>query len=261
MPIVAALTLQLLPLLWVCYFGQIIGYTIRFHRRYRTYKERMGNFFSDDERHRLRWVGTAFFSALALGVLAMFYALLPSVMNADGDAATLTAIVFTIIMGAYYAVFGLLFINYTFTFLKIEKALKLTPATSKADDRLLAQLAAIMTEQRLYTKPDLTIEELAVKVGESYRSVSETINHSRDENNVSYNFKTWVNHYRVEEAIRLIGDGYLKQHTTAALAETVGFSNRINFHRVFKRFTGYSPSEYTESVLNPINGGVEDIIN
>ena len=82
-------------------------------------------------------------------------------------------------------------------------------------------------------------EFVAVLAGESYRTISTAINACKDTN-----FKGWVNGYRVQEASRLISGGYLTDHTTDALAAAVGFSNRTNFYRVFKKTTGKSPTDF-----------------
>ena len=59
------------------------------------------------------------------------------------------------------------------------------------------------------------------------------------------NFKGWVNMFRINEAERLIRDGFLNNHTTDSLANAVGFANRVSFYRVFKKATGYSPTDWT----------------
>lgn len=232
-------------LLVLFYAYKLVEYVIIFSRRYHDYERRMADFFSDDERRRLLWVKRSFFTALSIGILAFAYALFPY---------ALINLLFTLVMTIYYVFFGIRFINYAFSFQQIETALTDTQATdtlpvpqlsanplSPTDDvkRIMSRLSALMTEQHLYVKPDLTIEEVAVLVGESYRTVSAAINSCRD-----MNFKGWVNAYRVEEAERLIHEGYLEQHTTDALAASVGFANRISFYRVFKKLTGKSPTDY-----------------
>ena len=245
-------------LLAACYLVQITWYTIRFRRHYSDYERRMVNYFSDDERRRLHWVRTAFYSALALGVYAFIYSLWPSIpeVGTMPTASAVMTLVFTIVMGAYYATLAILFINHAFMLKQMEVAMRLS---TKPSDRWITdeeqwitdheRLEALMTEKRLYTKPDLTIEELAVMIGEPCRNVSETINSMRDGQNTTLNFKTWVNRYRVEEAKKLIRNGFLEWQTTEALAEAVGFNSRITLHRVFKKFTGYSPTDYSSKSL------------
>jgi AraC-like DNA-binding protein len=199
----------------------------------------MANYFSDDERKRLQWVRRSFFTALSIGVLALLYALFPS---------KFTSLMFTLVVTVYYAIFGIRFINYAFTFQEIEAPL-LTPQEEESgtdgsqaleeQEALMARIDALMTDRRLYTKPDLTIEDVAVQAGTSYRFISSAINACRHTN-----FKGWVNGYRVAEAQRLIHEGYLGSHTIEALAAAVGFSSRTNLYRVFKKLTSQSPTDF-----------------
>lgn len=238
-------------LLALFYLIKLVWYVIHFRNRYHDYERQMSNYFSDDEPHRLEWVNWSFFTALTIGVLAFFYSLFPSVV---------ASLIFTIVMGVYYTVFGIRFINYAFTFYQIETAMVdsttednvgtglsdtvaegvVANQTPKVIDQLLMdKLSSLMEEQRLYIKPDLTIEEVAVLAGVPYRAVSATINRCK-----GITFKSWINSFRIEEAVRLIKNGYLKHQTIEALAQTVGFANRISFYRVFKSITGHSPTEY-----------------
>lgn len=241
-------------LLTLFYFYKMTDYTIRFHRHYRNYERRMADYFSDDERKRLLWSKRSFYAALAIGILALLYGLYPTM---------LTNTLFALPVIIYYCIFGVRFLNYAFKFQEIEVAMvenmeemRTMAETSERGDvgkagengtaaatdfhqRLMLHLDALMTERKLYTKPDLTIEDVAVLAGESYRTISTAINACKDTN-----FKGWVNGYRVQEASRLISGGYLTDHTTDALAAAVGFSNRTNFYRVFKKTTGKSPTDF-----------------
>lgn len=241
-------------LLTLFYFYKMTIYTIHFHRHYRDYERRMADYFSDDERKRLLWAKRSFYAALAIGILALLYGLYPTM---------LTNTLFALPVIIYYSFFGVRFLNYAFKFQEIEVAMvenmedthpvghpseqedagnageQTTASATDFDQQLMLRLDALMAEQKLYTKPDLTIEDVAVLAGESYRTISAAINACKDTN-----FKGWVNGYRVEEASRLISDGYLADHTTDALAAAVGFANRMNFHRVFKKTTGKSPTAF-----------------
>ena len=245
-------------LLALFYMGKLVGYVFLFRRHYRGYELRMADYFSDDERQRLLWVKRSFYASLAMGVLALFYAL----FSAIPSASAVLSLLFTLVMTAYYAVFAIRFVNYAFSFQQIEVAMlddplpvahdaenspslpsvsPLTPSPKKNTEEhsLIDRLDSLMTEKRLYANPNLTIEELAVLVGESHRAVSAAIN-----SYLHTNFKSWVNDYRVAEARRLIEDRFLDSHTTDALATTVGFANRVSFYRVFKKVTGCSPTGY-----------------
>ena len=67
----------------------------------------MSEYFSDGESHRLLWVKRSFYISLAVGVLALVYALVP--MATIGTAFMMIVIVF-------YMAFGVRFINYALQF-------------------------------------------------------------------------------------------------------------------------------------------------
>ena len=57
----------------------------------------------------------------------------------------------------------------------------------------------------------------------------------------------YINSYRINHAVKSIDEGYLKNYSMEALAESVGFSSQENFNRVFKILKHCTPSEYLNS--------------
>lgn len=226
----------------VFYVLLIVRYVLIFRKNYTAYKQNADNFFSDNERQRLQWTATSFYSATALGVLALVYA---------WYALPVVSFLFMATANVYYAVFGIHFLNYVHAFPAIEPVIN-EPQTitaeeeesnyeaepSDSDKHLMETIDNMMENEKLYTSPSLSIENLSVLTGKSHRVVSGTINRCRH-----MNFKTNINKYRVDEAARLIESGWLDQHTMEALAKEAGFGNRTNLYRVFKRYTGVSPSD------------------
>ncbi len=219
----------------------VMRYITIFRHYYKNYRLRMDNWFSDDERMRLRWVSVAFYSATAVGIVAFLFA---------WTITPLTQLLFMTTCGIYYSVFAVKFMNYVHVFLKIETPLieesEEMPQqikeweTETEDDRILIeQIEHIIKAYALFKKPDLSIANVAALCGKNHRIVSEAINHCQ-----GVNFKTYINEFRLAEAVRLIEAGWLKCHTLEALAKETGFTNRISLYRSFKRKNGMSPSDY-----------------
>jgi len=57
----------------------------------------------------------------------------------------------------------------------------------------------------------------------------------------------YINSYRINHAVKSIDEGYLKNYSMEALAESVGFRSQENFNRVFKMLKSCTPSEYLNS--------------
>ncbi len=226
----------------LCYVLQMARYVIMFRHCYRQYHRRMDNFFSDDERKRLHWVPTAFYSATAVGVAALLFA---------WQIGPMTQLLFMLTAVAYYSVFAIRFMNYVHVFPTIEVPLS-DAVTEQADSShtatddertLMEQIERLVADNELFKQPDLSIASVAALCGKSHRVVSMAINHSK-----GVNFKTYINGWRVAEAIRLIEDGWLKRHTMNALALETGFTSRVNLYRAFKRKTGMSPTDWIGSL-------------
>jgi AraC-like DNA-binding protein len=60
---------------------------------------------------------------------------------------------------------------------------------------------------------------------------------------LQYSFTQWRNKHRLDYSMKLISDGYLKNHTIESLAKKVGFQSRNSFATSFKAQFGSSPSE------------------
>lgn len=111
--------------------------------------------------------------------------------------------------------------------------------TNYDDERESARLLALMEQQALYTRPGLTLEELARELDLPVRYVSYLIS-SRH----ATNFHHFINTWRVKEVIRKINDPAQKHKTLIALAFESGFNSKSTFNEVFKNHTGQTPSQY-----------------
>ena len=62
------------------------------------------------------------------------------------------------------------------------------------------------------------------------------------------NFYQVVSEYRIKHAEELLKEDV--NITIETLSYECGFNSKSTFNKYFKEYTGYSPSEYRESVLN-----------
>ena len=59
------------------------------------------------------------------------------------------------------------------------------------------------------------------------------------------NFKTFLNHHRVNHATKLIDEGYLYKNSLYSLSLAAGFNSSQTFFRVFKDIQKKSPTKYS----------------
>lgn len=104
---------------------------------------------------------------------------------------------------------------------------------------LMEEVTALIEKDEIYKDLDLTLDMLAKKLNVKRNYLSKAINHITGKN-----FNTYINEYRVKEAIRILSDKKSDIISIDAIALEVGFNNRISFYQSFKKITGLSPSEF-----------------
>ena len=111
---------------------------------------------------------------------------------------------------------------------------------TEIDLSIMKEIETVMTEKQAYLTTTLTVESLAQMLNAKKHYVSSAINRC-----TRNNFNTFVNEYRIKEAVRLLSN---KQFTTNfnmdGIAFELGFTDRKIFYRVFKKMTGLSPTEF-----------------
>ncbi|MFZ1527740.1 MAG: helix-turn-helix transcriptional regulator [Ferruginibacter sp.] len=109
---------------------------------------------------------------------------------------------------------------------------------SKKNPELKERLLQLMATNKPYLKSDLRISELADSLFVPGYQLSQLIN---DE--FKMNFFDFINRYRVEDAKKLFIEGN-HNYKILSIGYEVGFNSKATFNRVFKKFTGFTPSEY-----------------
>lgn len=122
----------------------------------------------------------------------------------------------------------------------VESPKKLSSKTSIYFQNLLE----VFQGERVFTNPELTLQDLADRLGISAGYLSQIIKEHE-----SKNFFEFVNRYRVEEVKhKLISDDY-QHYNIMGIALESGFKSKSTFNTVFKKFTGQTPSAYKRAYL------------
>ncbi len=219
-------------------------FSIRHYRKYRVWLDEN---FSDTEKIKFDWLRNflyLFTSVLVLGALFDF---------ADSFVVKLSYIQYfyfeiVLALATYYlAVAGYLrsrTIELTFDD-RAEPADE--PRRSLLSDgemeRLKTRLLTVMTEERPYLDPGLTLTDLTRSVGVNTTVLSHLINKGFDKN-----FNDFINEYRINRAKS--GLSAADDETVLAIAFDSGFNSKATFNRAFKKFTGMTPREYQEKLAS-----------
>ena len=126
---------------------------------------------------------------------------------------------------------------------KEEKPYKNSSLKDVDREKYKTRILEVMKGEKPYLDPDLRLAELASKLEMSTSHFSEVLHYCFKEN--FYNF---INFYRVLEAQELMKKPPYKEAKIIAIAFDAGFKSKTTFNRVFKNYTGQTPSEYRETL-------------
>ena len=101
------------------------------------------------------------------------------------------------------------------------------------------KIIVLVEKEKLYGETELTLQQLADKLQLQSYMVSQVINEG-----LGKNFYDLINGYRVEEAKRLLTDPKNQNFTILSIGFEAGFNSKTTFNTVFKKFTGFTPTEY-----------------
>lgn len=111
-----------------------------------------------------------------------------------------------------------------------------------ADEKMMVlkeALKALMENELLFERSDLTLSEVAKKLQTNSVVLSRAVNQQ-----FRLNFNDYVNQYRVNAVIERISMPEFKNQTLLAIAFDAGFNSKATFNRSFKKFTGKNPKDF-----------------
>ncbi|MBD8387778.1 helix-turn-helix domain-containing protein [Dysgonomonas sp. BGC7] len=116
---------------------------------------------------------------------------------------------------------------------------------SKEDLAVMSRIFSFVVGQKQYVSPGFNLEMLSEHLGINRKYLSKAINSATGKN-----FNTYINEYRVKEAIRLLSDPANTLSSVDDIGIQVGFSNRTSFYESFRKMTGISPSQFKKTRKN-----------
>jgi AraC-like DNA-binding protein len=96
-----------------------------------------------------------------------------------------------------------------------------------------------MEEKKPYLNQKLTIAQVAKQIDMPAHHLSQLLNEY-----LNQTFYEFINSYRIEEVKERYKDPANRNLTLIGIAMESGFSSKSSFNRIFKQFTGKTPSEY-----------------
>jgi tetratricopeptide (TPR) repeat protein len=118
------------------------------------------------------------------------------------------------------------------------------PGVSDAEEsRILRDLEKIVKADRVFTRKQITLADLAAQIQTNTSYLSRIINE-----HYKMNFSNFLNLYRIREAQRMFAGNLHLTMTLEGIADSIGFQSRSTFNTAFKKITGVTPSVYLKNL-------------
>lgn len=224
-----------------CFALQVIWVWVRGFRLLQSTQQRLDNTYTDYRSHLLNPTRLLL---ILIGITAVVSTLLNILGRERFDGSLLVGIP-AVIMSILLFSLGYIAAH---TILPKETVAQeeetvVDHATTAETDELFIKITTALREQRLFTNPNLTIQDLATAVGSNRTYVSNCINRR-----TGFSFSRYVAQYRVEHAQTILIDPqYISDHEAIADAIALsGFASDQTFYRIFKEVTGYTPLQFRQ---------------
>lgn len=233
-------TLHHLPGIWVVLPLSIIS-GIYALKQLRHYDKNLRGRFSTIETIKLSWLWFCILGFICVWTMTLMACLFGRLGFNDlaefvGTFSNLPPMVIMSIMVVY---------SQTLPQLKSQESSSNHNQTEKEDrhfnasDEQKSKLDDLMLRVKIYQDPDLRLDGLADCMKMSPRSVSALLNGFYQKN-----FYDYVNYYRVLDAQDQLRNTRTKDKTIQRIFEDAGFNSKTTFNTLFKKLTGFTPSEY-----------------
>ena len=225
-----------------------LSYSILSYRLTIKHEQKIDRYFSYNEGISMKWLR---YCILSIGLVFLSATIIIVLRDAFGISFSFNAdyIIYLIIIGFvfYIGYFGIKHENIFTNKLQTENfeseesklAVKYKNSGMKKEvaTELFDTLQRIMTDEKPYLNPKLSLTSLAQQLEISPNRLSQIINQE-----AQVNFHDFVNNYRIEEFIHRASEN--KNFSLLALALDSGFNSKSSFNNIFKKQKGVSPSIY-----------------
>lgn len=98
------------------------------------------------------------------------------------------------------------------------------------------RIEELMTEDKLYRDPELTLHSLSEDLGIKPYQLTEFLNE-----HLQTGFHNYINRFRIDEAVKLLGEK--PDQDILSICYFVGFNSKSSFNDAFRKVTGKTPSQ------------------
>ena len=222
-------------LFFIFYIYQIIKYIIVFNIELKKHISEIDNFFSENKL-KLNWIKFAFYSATAIGFIAIIYQIV---------VIDIVYLIFDLLFIIFFFSFAIFYLSYNKFFDIIEPMIEIPNKNNeiKTKQSTWHLYKQRIIEQKIYLKVGITLEEMSKILNLGRTNLSNFINKEE-----AQNYNSWINQLRINDAKFLLKNS--KNYSIADVAFQTGYSEQSNFSRQFKKITGETPSNWKKITIH-----------
>jgi AraC-like DNA-binding protein len=232
-------------------FLQFLGYAAVSLRLVFLYKKASGQYFSNEQHTDIGWLYTTLIFFIGVILISGFNGIFAQTSGAKYYFIFFNLIVLVMLVYILRLLFHALHRPFFFPLSEeqvsasrpLAKTIRPGPENAEAD-KILQLVLTHMHSQKPYLEPELTLDQLAIQLSLKPRTLSQVINKLKGQN-----FFDFINHYRIEEASRLLTHPMDPKITVLEVLYQVGFNSKSSFNTLFKKYTGLTPSEFKKKNL------------
>lgn len=150
--------------------------------------------------------------------------------------------------------FGMVYLAYHMVFQRSRFEVNLAEADSSyrrldeaSIETLKQKVTALVEEQQIFLKDQLTLSEFSQYVDASPNDLSWLLN-----NSYGKSFYEFLNQYRVHYFIEKVHENAHRDRTILSLAMESGFRSNATFYKAFKAEKGQTPNQYIKSISKTV---------
>lgn len=222
-------------------YVHVLIYLVAAFQKVLSYRDEIRQKFSSIEKINLDWLIFLLLSITLILLGSWVNVMIPVTGARDWFDYSLLIIIIILFLFINVVVFKGLRQPEIFAGLNVEPVAPTRDPSFVASETIFIQnkLKGLVSDQKLFLDPELSLDILAEKTGISSRKLSQFINATYKKN-----FFDFVNSFRIEEAMRILRESQDPGLTVLEAMYQSGFNSKSSFNTLFKKATGMTPSAY-----------------
>jgi AraC-like DNA-binding protein len=231
-------------------FIQFLFYSIASLRLVSLYKKTATQLFSNPKHTDVSWLYTTIIFFISVMVITSLNGILAQTSLAKYFLIAFNLVILSVLIFVIGVLMKALRQSYFLSFAeqneltgKPSSPLKANanPEEKSEKEKIVQTVFQYVQTNKPYLDPELTLNQLASQLSLKPRILSQAINEIRQQT-----FFDFINHFRIDEATRLLTNPKDKKITILEVLYKVGFNSKSSFNTLFKKYTGITPTEFRQ---------------